>query len=262
MSYEWMLRHGFPLEHIMAMHDAPPGASVTTDHTGTRVHIPSGAVFPARAGRAVDGRYFDPLFSTAWTGPATPATLIRYDPANHVSNTLYSTVYTPTELEAMFSTIAIFVDGACRNNGKDTARAGYGVFFGDGSKYNTKGLVDCGKKQTSQVAEIIAALKALEVLNEVWKNVGLMEVVLVTDSDYVAKSMCEYIWKWQKNGFKTRKGKKVENEGLLRMLNERIDDLKENGLEVKFWRVDRSMNKEADGLANEALDLLSGREAL
>lgn len=257
-----MIRHGFPVEHIEALKNARPGSSVVTDIAGTRVHGTSSSGSRIGIDPVVEDRYFDPSRSTAWKGATTPATLIRYDAAKQVSNTLFSTVYKPTELLAVKSTIAIFVDGACRNNGKAAARAAYGVFFGEGSKYNRKGLVDSGQKQTSQVAEIIAVLKALEVLNEVEGTMGFMEVVVVTDSDYVVKCMCEYLGKWLRNGFRTSKGTKVENEGLLRNLNDRIDELSEEGLEVKFWRVDRSMNKEADALAKGALDSDSGLEGL
>lgn len=254
-----MLRKGFPLEHIRAMQNAPPGASVTTDLTGTHVHL-AGCESPRTAPVPINRkfpRYFDPLFSTAWTGPVNPATLIDYDPEAQVSNTLFSTVYNPTELEPMSSSIAIFVDGACLHKGKGSeARAGYGIFFGNGSKYNSHGLVDSDLKQTSQVAEIVAALKALEIVDEVWKNVGLMEVVLVSDSEYLVKSMCEYIWKWLKNGFKASTGKKVENEVLLKKLHERIEQLSEEGAQVKFWHVKRDMNQDADILANVALDSL------
>ena len=245
-----------------ALSRAPPGSSVVTDSAGTRVQEPSDSVDRARARvhAFVKEPYFDPSLSTAWTGATTPATLVRYHAEKQVSNTLYSTVYTPTELEAMDTTIAIFVGGACRETGNGS-RAGYGVFFGEGSKYNVKGVVDCGQKQTSQAAEITAVSRSLEVLNEVWKTVGLLEVVIITDSDYLVKSMCEHIRKSLKNGFKTSRGRKVENEGLLRNLHERIEELRRESVEVKFWRVKRSTNKEAEGLAKEALGLNLGGQA-
>jgi len=240
MSYEWMLSKGFPPEHIRAMQSAPPGATVTTNHTGTHVREFT--------------RYFDPLSSTAWTGPVNPATLIRYNPETQMSNTLFSTVHAPTELRPMSSSVAIFIDGACRGNGQGPdARASYGAFFGNDSRYNSHGLVDDNLKQTSQVAEIFAALKAIDQVSE---NVGLMEVVLVSDSDYLVKSMCEYIWKWLRNGFRASTGKKVENEVLLKKLHERIEQLAEEAMEVKFWHVKRDMNQDADRLANAALDSL------
>ena len=45
------------------------------------------------------------------------------------------------------------------------------------------------------------------------KNMGLMEAVLVSDSEYSVKSICEY-WVQGEHGEK----KKVENEALLRKL--------------------------------------------
>lgn len=257
-----MVRNGFPVEHMEALRNARPGSSVVTDIAGTRVQEPSQSGNRIRDDGTLSGRLFNPSYSTAWTGASTPATLIRYNTAKQVSNTLYSTVYEPTELVAMDTTVAIFVDGACRDNGKASATAAYGVFFGAGSKYNKNGLVDSGQKQTSQVAEIIAVLKALEVLNKVWETMGVMEVVVITDSDYVVKCMCGYLGKWLRNGFRTSKGTKVENEGLLRNLNDRINELDEEGIEVKFWRVDRSLNQKADALAKGALNSDPGLEGL
>jgi ribonuclease HI len=250
---------GFPAAHIEAMRAAPPGAEVFTDIGGTRVKNASGSVGGARA--PVGKRYFDPLFSTAWTGPTTPATLVRYDPEKQVSHTLYSTVHTPKELEAMETSIAIVISGVSHKTTEGTIRAGYGVFFGEGSKFNTKGVVDPSQKQTSKTADITAALKSLEGLDEVRNSVGLMEVVIITDSDYLVKSMCEYVRKWVKNGFKTDKGKKLENQELLRSLNERIEELEEEMIEVKFWQVGSSMVEKAEGLVKEALALNSRAEA-
>ena len=34
-------------------------------------------------------------------------------------------------------TINVYTDGACSNNGKPDARAGFGIWFGDGDKRNT-----------------------------------------------------------------------------------------------------------------------------
>lgn len=105
----------------------------------------------------------------------------------------------------MESTVAVFVDGACRHNGNpELAQASWTCFFGPGSKFNKSGrVVDSGdvddvasSRQTSQVAEISAAIEALKAIdNEVRKDVECGEVVIVTDLDYVVQAMTKHVYK-------------------------------------------------------------------
>lgn len=57
--------------------------------------------------------------------------------------------------------IIVAVDGACPGNGRDNARAGYGVYFNAGSVWNT---ADKLKRTpfTNQRAEVLAAKLALD----------------------------------------------------------------------------------------------------
>lgn len=55
--------------------------------------------------------------------------------------------------------MSVYTDGACSNNGKPNARAGYGVYFGKESPYNvSKPLKD---NPTNQRAEMTAVLEAM-----------------------------------------------------------------------------------------------------
>ena len=60
--------------------------------------------------------------------------------------------------------INVYTDGACVDNGKPYARAGYGVYFGKNDSRNVsesyKGL------QTNNVAELLAIIKAMTILKE------------------------------------------------------------------------------------------------
>lgn len=82
---------------------------------------------------------------------------------------------------------------------------------------------------------------------------GWREVVIKLDSDYVARAMGEWIWSWERNGYVTRKGTAVEHGSVIREMNEMLKTL-ENDMAVRFWRVGREWNQEADTLVNQALD--------
>ncbi|KAJ0109010.1 hypothetical protein J7T55_005558 [Diaporthe amygdali] len=53
-------------------------------------------------------------------------------------------------------TVVVSIDGACRDNGKPTARASWGVFFGPGSRFNSSGRLSPSCPRTSSRAEIEA----------------------------------------------------------------------------------------------------------
>ncbi len=58
----------------------------------------------------------------------------------------------------------VYTDGACRNNGKSRARAGYGVFFGYGNKHNVSERL-LGRA-TNQRAELFAVIVAMHIAVE------------------------------------------------------------------------------------------------
>ena len=60
--------------------------------------------------------------------------------------------------------IVVYTDGACVNNGKPDARAGYGVYFGKGDERNVSERYK--GPQTNNVAEILAIIRALTILKE------------------------------------------------------------------------------------------------
>lgn len=57
-------------------------------------------------------------------------------------------------------TLVVYTDGACTGNGKAIAKAGVGVYFGDGDELNYSAKLD-GELQTNQRAEMVAVLKAM-----------------------------------------------------------------------------------------------------
>uniref|UniRef100_T1IVU5 ribonuclease H n=1 Tax=Strigamia maritima TaxID=126957 RepID=T1IVU5_STRMM len=90
----------------------------------------------------------------------------------------------------------IYIKGACHST-----RAGIGVYWG---KHNTKNvgesLLDC---LTNNRAEIRAAVRAIRQA----KDEGLVEITIMTDSEFLVKSVVEWL---EMDGWKTVTGEAVE----------------------------------------------------
>ena len=60
--------------------------------------------------------------------------------------------------------INVYTDGACSNNGKSDARAGFGIWFGADDERNTSESFT--GPQTNNAAELLAIIKALTILRD------------------------------------------------------------------------------------------------
>ncbi|RAH52742.1 ribonuclease H-like protein [Aspergillus piperis CBS 112811] len=162
--------------------------------------------------------------------------------------------------------IVIAIDGACRDNGKDGARASTGGYYGHDHPFNDSVTLSPELKQTSQVAELAAcqrALHAAHVMQEYWDKFSeisgneegsLHTVVIKSDSEYLVRGMTEWILKWKTNGWTTAKGLPVANQEQFRLIEKYVKVLEDEQVIVQFWHVPREYNQEADKLATSALD--------
>jgi ribonuclease HI len=160
-------------------------------------------------------------------------------------------------LPAHLNTLVIAVDGACRSNGRQdaTPQSALGVFVGHNSPYNFQHKLP--QVRTNQAAELTAGIWGLKVAKNVIENEGqgvLDTVVIKADSEYLVKGMTEWVVKWQANGWKTAKGGDVVNRVFFEELMAEVEELEDAGVKVLFWHVRRGFNREADRLANLALD--------
>ena len=104
----------------------------------------------------------------------------------------------------------VYIDGACSNNGKPNAKAGYGVFFKHNDPRNEYKMVN--GKQSNNTGELTAFIRSIEILeNE--KDI----VHIYTDSEYVIKCATTYGSKLEKNNWKSSKeNKTIPNLELLK----------------------------------------------
>ncbi|CAI2331382.1 unnamed protein product [Caenorhabditis sp. 36 PRJEB53466] len=142
----------------------------------------------------------------------------------------------------------VYTDGACSSNGRKNAKAGWGVYWGEGSEDNAFGAVYGAA--TNNRGELIAVEKALEKAIEK----GLPRVVVKTDSKLLIQSMTMWIQGWKRKGWVTSTGTPVLNKDVL----VKIDNLRQK-LKVKFIHVRGHAgihgNEMADELARKGAQL-------
>lgn len=106
--------------------------------------------------------------------------------------------------------LVIYTDGACSGN---PGPGGWGVLMQFGDKEKT--LKGGEKETTNNRMEMMAAIKALEAINDKYRG----EITLWTDSTYVMKGITEWIHGWKKRGWKKSDKKPVVNKDLWQELD-------------------------------------------
>jgi len=112
-------------------------------------------------------------------------------------------------------TTVIFTDGSGEDytKGKDI-HAGTGIFFGDGDPRNVSTPFVI-YPITHNRAEIYGVIKTVEIMAAKIINTDpLQKLVIYSDSQYVVKSINEWMDGWKKKGWKKADKKPVENMDL------------------------------------------------
>ncbi|KAF9115583.1 hypothetical protein BGX27_007320 [Mortierella sp. AM989] len=144
------------------------------------------------------------------------------------------------------NTTVIYTDGSSLSNGKVGARAGVGVFFGVNDPRNVSERLE-GEPQTNQRAELMAALRALEVCGS-----DMSPIEIRTDSMYTYNIVTKWADGWIKNNWKRSDGAVVQNRDLIEPL---IAKIKSRPGPINWVHVRAHVgtfgNEMADKLANE-----------
>ncbi|XP_075984704.1 ribonuclease H1-like [Anticarsia gemmatalis] len=138
--------------------------------------------------------------------------------------------------------VVVYTDGACSSNGKSGARAGLGVFWGDGHPLNISEPVS--GRATNNCGEIQAATRAIK---QAVQN-GLTKLSINTDSKFLINSVTKWMPGWKRKGWKLQSGEPVKNETDFKDL-----DSVQNKLQIKWNYVEAHCgihgNEMADQLA-------------
>jgi ribonuclease HI len=95
------------------------------------------------------------------------------------------------------SEINVYTDGACSNNGKPDARAGFGVWFGkNDSRNNYESFTGI---QTNNRAELLAIVSALSILRDDLDDGKIVNIY--SDSSYSIRCCTTYGKKCEKKGW-------------------------------------------------------------
>lgn len=147
----------------------------------------------------------------------------------------------------------IYTDGSALNNGFEGARAGIGVFFGEGDPRNVSATIE--GEQTNQNAELQALhWGVVGAIEEIAKQADPhMHVEIHTDSAYSINCVTTWYTNWLRNGWKTAAGQPVKHRHwiestaqLLRQYPSQIRLVKVKGHSGEFG------NEMADALARKA----------
>lgn len=143
--------------------------------------------------------------------------------------------------------INVYIDGACTNNGQSTARAGYGVYFGEKDPRNA-----CGRvigKQSNNTGELTAFIKCFEILAN---DIGKRKIDIYIDSEYVIKCATTYGDKLEKNKWDDKKP--IPNLSLVKRVHELFKGAKGVTLHHIEAHTDRT---DEHSLGNAGADMLA-----
>ncbi|KAK0746074.1 hypothetical protein B0T18DRAFT_438143 [Schizothecium vesticola] len=142
------------------------------------------------------------------------------------------------------SSILLYTDGACLNNGRYNPRGGWAVVYGPANvmsgRLEEEGPFGDTYLATSNRAGLRAVVAALRLCD--WQGDGFDDITIATDSTYIVDGTTSWTQAWFRNGWKTGAGQDVKNKDLWELIQAEVEIWAKRGLTVKFWRIPREWN--------------------
>lgn len=127
-------------------------------------------------------------------------------------------------------TVNIYTDGSCINNGKSNATASIGVWIENYPELHVSEPLTTGP-QTNQVAELRAIERALDVSDT-------FDVInIFTDSKYAMNCITVWCVNWERNGWKSSRGKAPTNMQIIKEVIQKLRYMKSRGKHISFTYV-------------------------
>jgi ribonuclease HI len=112
--------------------------------------------------------------------------------------------------------IEVFTDGSfIKSHDQKNIIAGYGIYFPNNELSNISRPF-LHKPITNQRAELYAIYVAIF---KITKHLDVKKITIYSDSEYSIKSLTVWMPNWIDNGWKKANGKKVENQDILKLIN-------------------------------------------
>jgi ribonuclease HI len=118
----------------------------------------------------------------------------------------------------------IFADGACSDNGKRNAKAGYGVHVYTDSSLDISRRLLPTEQQTNNRAELRAIQAALDLIDRYdneWKKL-YSDYYIWTDSEYSINCLTKWAKGWKLHRWRKSDGKDILNLDLIQPLYDRL----------------------------------------
>ncbi|KAJ0026561.1 hypothetical protein NQD34_017561 [Periophthalmus magnuspinnatus] len=144
----------------------------------------------------------------------------------------------------MGDSVVVYTDGCCSSNGKSSAQAGIGVYWGPYHPLNVSERLE--GRQTNQRAEIQAACRALELA----KANNIHKLVLYTDSKFTINGVTSWVKSWKLNGWRLKSGGEIVNKEDFIKLDQLNSELQVTWLHIP-GHAGYHGNEEADRLSRE-----------
>jgi len=166
-----------------------------------------------------------------------PDAMFNVETIDNVSSVIQRMTEPPEEV--------FYTDGATKSEPDKTMTASWAVVAVNRPELNTTGIL---KDSTNQKAEIEGVIQAISIA----KRNGLRNIVVVTDSKYVANAYHKWIDRWENNGWLDNRNRPVKNEEAFKRLRDIRNGLDLNITHVKGHQGDK-FNELADRMARERL---------
>lgn len=112
--------------------------------------------------------------------------------------------------------IDVFTDGACSKNGQVGACASWACWFPEHKDISTAERVPDEDLQTNQRGELMAILKAIEILEYKFdESISEIDLKVYTDSTYAKNCLTVWTPSWVKNNWKNSQGNLVSHKDII-----------------------------------------------
>jgi len=129
--------------------------------------------------------------------------------------------YKTVEVKPKVDTVHIFTDGACSDNGKRSAKGGYGVHVYGRPELDVSSPLLPNEPQTNNRAELKAIQSALDLVDR-FSSEWTRDIFIWSDSEYSIHCLTKWAKGWRNNSWKKRDGGFIQNLDLIKPLYERL----------------------------------------